>query len=134
MGERPMHENAAQTIFSNAQTLRKELTKAEAILWKALRGRRLENLKFRRQHPMGSFILDFYCHEIKLAIELDGKIHNLAENKEYDIARTNRLNDMGITVLRFTNDEVKLRLKFVKERILLHSMNFPPLPRVRGRG
>ena len=72
MGERPMHGNAAQSIFSNARNLRKELTEVEEIMWSVLKNRRLGNLKFRRQHPIDSFILDFYCHEVRLAIDLDG--------------------------------------------------------------
>ena len=64
------------------------------------------NLKFRRQHPFGNYVLDFYCHEIKLCIEADGSIHNEKDIKEYDIERTKVLNENGITVLRFTNKEI----------------------------
>jgi very-short-patch-repair endonuclease len=134
MGERPMHGNATQTIFSNAQNLRKELTEAEEIVWNMLRNRKLENLKFRRQHPIDYFVLDFYCHELKLAVELDGEIHEKGENKVYDKNRTTRLRDLGITVLRFTNSEAKQNQKFIKDAILAHSRNFPPLPWERGQG
>ena len=64
------------------------------------------NLKFRRQHPFGNYVLDFYCHEIKLCIKADGGIHNEKDIKEYDIERTKVLNENEITVLRFTNKEI----------------------------
>ena len=64
------------------------------------------NLKFRRQHPFGNYVLDFYCHQIKLCIEADGGIHNEKDIREYNIERTKILNENGITVLRFTNQEI----------------------------
>ncbi len=64
------------------------------------------NLKFRKQHPFGKYILDFYCNEIKLCIEADGGIHNKKAITEYDIERTKVLNENGVTVLRFTNQEI----------------------------
>ncbi|WOK05895.1 endonuclease domain-containing protein [Imperialibacter roseus] len=69
--------------------MRKNHTAAENLLWQNLRGRKLGGHKFRRQHPVAGFIADFYCHEAKLVIELDGKIHNLSEQKEYDGGRKN---------------------------------------------
>lgn len=82
--------------------LRHSLTPAEASLWKALKGRQVYGLKFRRQHSVGPYILDFYCPELKLAIELDGESHAMRE--EYDERRTDYLFRMaGITVLRFEN-------------------------------
>lgn len=71
-----------------------------------LRNRKLDDLKFRRQHPVDIFILDFYCHEKKLAIEVDGEIHNNEEQKEWDDSRTVELTELGIHILRFTNEEV----------------------------
>ena len=64
------------------------------------------NLKFRRQHPFGNYVLDFYCHEIKLCVEADGGIHNEKDIIEYDIERTKVLNENGISVLRFTNEAI----------------------------
>lgn len=82
--------------------LRHSLTPAEATLWRALKGRQVYGLKFRRQHSVGPYILDFYCPELKLAIELDGESHMMRE--EYDDRRTDNLFRMaGITVLRFEN-------------------------------
>lgn len=82
--------------------LRHSLTPAEASLWRALKGRQVYGLKFRRQHSVGPYILDFYCPELKLAIELDGESHAMRE--EYDERRTDYLFRMaGITVLRFEN-------------------------------
>lgn len=82
--------------------LRHSLTPAEASLWRALKGRQVYGLKFRWQHSVGPYILDFYCPELKLAIELDGESHAMRE--EYDERRTDYLFRMaGITVLRFEN-------------------------------
>ena len=99
-----------------ARYLRKEETKAEKILWKELRDNKL-GIKWRRQHPIDMFILDFYAPKIKLAIELDGSIHNLKENKEYDQDRTDYLNLKYITVLRFWNSEVENNLTIVLDKI-----------------
>ena len=101
-----MYKGTSVAIFENANHLRKELTEAEDILWQHLRNRKLEGIKFRRQHPMNQFILDFYANEKNLAIELDGGIHEKAEVKEYDKNRTFELNRMGIKVVRFKNEEV----------------------------
>lgn len=82
--------------------LRQALTPAEAVLWRLLKGRQLEGLKFRRQHSVGPYILDFYCPALRLAIELDGASHACRE--EYDGQRTSYLSETaGITVLRFEN-------------------------------
>ena len=82
------------------------MTYAEKVLWQQLRNRKLNNLKFRRQHPVSIFILDFYCHEKRIAIEVDGEIHTSPDQKEWDENRTFELNELGIKVLRFTNEEV----------------------------
>jgi very-short-patch-repair endonuclease len=102
-----LHNNANPSTYEIAKYLRKEQTAAEEILWQNLRNRKVGNLKFRRQHAFENYVLDFYCHEIKLAIEADGSIHNEPYNKAYDTARTTRLNEYGINVLRFTNDEIE---------------------------
>ena len=70
------------------QTLRNNATSAEAILWRALKGKQVEGLKFRRQFSVGPYVLDFYCPEIRLGIELDGGVHNESYTKEYDEMRT----------------------------------------------
>ena len=115
--KRPFYLDVTPKVFEYANDLKKEMTKAEIILWKYLRDRRLNNLKFRRQHPIGKFILDFYCHELKLAVEVDGNIHELEDVKERDEGRTYMLTEWGITVIRFTNDEVITNLGFVLKTI-----------------
>jgi very-short-patch-repair endonuclease len=102
---------------SKASELRKSMTIAEKILWQKLRNRQINGLKFRRQHPVDIFILDFYCHERKLAIEVDGGIHNQETQKEWDENRTHELNEFGIFVLRFSNEEVIDHTEMVVESI-----------------
>jgi very-short-patch-repair endonuclease len=101
-----LHNNANPSTYENAHYLRQLKTEAEEKLWQSIRNRKVMNLKFRRQHPFGNYVLDFYCHEIKLCIEADGSIHNKKEIKIYDLERTNVLNERGITVLRFANKEI----------------------------
>lgn len=91
------------------------MTDAEALMWKLLRNRRVAGAKFRRQHPMGRFILDFYCDEKKLAVELDGGQH--AEAVEYDQARDAWLRQRGVRVLRFWNNHVLGETEAVMEVI-----------------
>ena len=97
---------AKKEIFENAKEMRKSPTEAEAVLWEVLRARRCCGLKFRRQHPVKDFILDFYCHEFLFGIEVDGSVHDNEEAKEYDENRTAELENLGITLLRFKNEEV----------------------------
>ncbi|NEO40320.1 MAG: endonuclease domain-containing protein [Moorea sp. SIOASIH] len=99
-----------------ARRLRQNLTPAEAQLWSALRGRQLAGLKFRCQHPVGRFIVDFYCPSCKLVIEVDGDIHT--QQKAYDEARTKHFQLFGYRVLRFTNQEVFRDLQTVLARIV----------------
>jgi len=106
---------STKEIEATARRLRQQLTVAETILWQALRGRQLGGLKFRCQHPVGRFIVDFYCPSSKLVIEVDGDIHN--QQQEYDQVRTEQLQAFGYTVLRFTNDEVIQDLSSVLSRI-----------------
>lgn len=112
-----LHGNSRPATYENARYLRKVQTTAEKKLWQALRNGKVCNLKFRRQHAFDNYILDFYCHNIKLAIEVDGEVHNDAEAAAYDKARTKNLNESGITVLRFTNDEVEKRMLSVIGKI-----------------
>lgn len=85
------------------KTLRKNLTPAEAFLWKQLKNSQLENRKFRRQHSIGNYILDFYCPAERLAIELDGEYHFTPEGIKYDKIRTEYINNESIKVIRFEN-------------------------------
>ena len=91
-------------IEQAARKLRKNLTPAEACLWSALRNKQLEGLRFRCQHPVGNFILDFYCPACKLVVEVDGDIHDF--QTDYDDARTAKLAEYGYKVLRFSNEQV----------------------------
>jgi len=105
-------------IFENARELRKSQTEAEKILWEALRSRKCYGLKFRRQHPVTRFILDFYCHEYLLGIEVDGSIHKIEEVAEYDKNRQAEIENLGITVLRFANEDVLKDISTVLEKIV----------------
>lgn len=105
----PHYYKASLKTFDKAKELRKESTPAEKHLWKLLRNRRILGFKFRRQHPVYHFIADFYCDEAKLIIEGDGGIHKLEDNKQYDIDREEAIVSLGITVLRFTNEEILMR-------------------------
>lgn len=93
-------------LIEFARKLRDEATDAEAFLWACLRDRRVNRRKFRRQHPVPPYILDFYCAELRLAIELDGGQHNSVEGKARDAAREAFLQARGIHTLRFTNHEM----------------------------
>lgn len=99
-----------------ARYLRQEETKTEQILWKKLRNKSL-GIRWRRQHSIDMFILDFYAPEIKLAIELDGSVHKTKENKEYDEERTCYLESKDIKVIRFWNSEVEKDLENVLNKI-----------------
>jgi len=110
---RDMFYGADATTLRAAGMLRKNMTLAEIILWKKLNDRRIFKVKFRRQHPINFFIVDFYCHEYKLVIETDGDIHNDIEKAEYDIGRTAELERYGIKVIRFTNEQVIHNLDLV---------------------
>lgn len=111
-----MHYGAIKPIFENAEYLRKNMTHEEKIVWAYLANNQM-GFKFRRQHPIWMYIADFYCHELKLVIEIDGSIHNLNDVKMNDVIRENDLVDFGITVLRFTNEAVRLELDFVTKTI-----------------
>ena len=98
-----------------ARTLRKQPTPAEDILWQRLRGSRFHGAKFRRQVPFDRYVADFYCHAAKLVVELDGKQHEWFA--DYDDGRTKVIENFGVRVLRFTNDEVRDDLEAVLARI-----------------
>ena len=110
--------DAKPAIFGNAKALRQSMTSAEELLWKHLRNRQLKGLKFRRQHPVDIFIADFYCHEKKIIIELDGGIHDLTEQHEYDDGRTFVLEEKGFKIMRFKNEKIENDLEKVLNRIL----------------
>ena len=105
------------TTLSRARELRRALTPAERKLWSALRGKQLYGLKFRRQHPLPPYIVDFYCHEKRLIVELDGGQHNEVARTAYDLERTAWLQGKGLRVIRFWNYEVETNLVGVLEAI-----------------
>ncbi|MBI4947391.1 MAG: endonuclease domain-containing protein [Bacteroidetes bacterium] len=101
-----MFYSAKPAIFRNAESLRNNMTKAELLLWERLKQNKLNGYRFKAQHPVSQFIVDFYCHKAKLVIELDGPIHELPEKKEYDAGRSYELKQLGITEVRFINEHV----------------------------
>jgi acetylglutamate kinase len=111
-----MYYGADAEIFRRAELLRSTMTEAEEILWNAIHINPW-HLKFRRQHPLNYYIVDFYCHSIKLVIELDGKIHLKKEVKEIDEDKEGGLKSLGLTVLRFKNEEVLTDLEGVLNKI-----------------
>lgn len=102
-------------IVQAARRVRTEPTPAERVLWNELRGNRLCGVPVRRQYPVDRFVLDFYCASRKLAIEIDGEIHD--HQQEQDQARTEALAIRGIRVIRFRNDDVLNHLESVLQRL-----------------
>ena len=102
-------------LLDFAKTMRHNSTDAEHLMWQLLRAKRFMNLKFRRQHVIKPYIVDFYCHEIGLVIELDGSQHGMDDAIEYDAERTNFLEALGLTVVRYWNDDVLSRTEVVLE-------------------
>jgi very-short-patch-repair endonuclease len=112
-------------LRTRARELRKNPTDAERTLWRQLRLWQLDGYKFRRQQPLGHYIVDFVCLESRLVIELDGGQH--AEQNDYDTDRDAWLRTHGFTVLRFWNDELLRNIESVKEAIL-EGLQVHPLP------
>jgi very-short-patch-repair endonuclease len=115
--EYPMYFGAKPAIFKLAKELRKTETEAERILWLKLNRNQILGLQFRRQHPINIFIADFYCVRIKLLIEVDGSIHEIREYQEHDQGRSEMLNAFGITVIRFTNEQIIEEIDSTVEKI-----------------
>ena len=111
-----MHYGATMGIFQIAERLRRDMTATEKIIWDRVCKNQL-GVRIRRQHPVWKFIADFYCHEVKLVIEIDGGIHLRPENKEYDISREIILKEFQIEIVRFTDDEVSNEPDLVIEKI-----------------
>ena len=102
----PLHAGAEPHQFKYARQLRRDMTKAEKVLWEHLRARRFMDLKFRRQHPILEFIADFYCHKLKLIVEVDGKYHEEDDATYYDSERTKEMKRYGYSVVRFSNERI----------------------------
>ena len=131
MGYQKIISNAKQSfgadlnIRSKAKDLRKNMTYHERILWKYIRNRKLNGIHFRRQHPYGIYILDFYCFEKQLVIEIDGMIH--LKNIEYDEERTAYLESSGLKVIRFKNEDIEEKIEWVIKQIETYLTNLPSI-------
>ncbi|MFA6121428.1 MAG: ATP-dependent RNA helicase HrpA [Sideroxydans sp.] len=126
-GKGELHVALSEELLTHARELRKNATDAENLLWQILRRNQLHGFGFRRQHPLGSYILDFYCHQEKLAIELDGGQHAEESQLKHDEARSAWLKEQGITVLRFWNNEALANTEGVLQRIS-EVLTSSPLP------
>jgi very-short-patch-repair endonuclease len=118
--ERTMFYEAKAATFNFAAQLRESMTEAELLLWDKLKQNKFHGFRFKSQHPIKTFIADFYCHKAKLVIEIDGGIHNKRENKEYDLNRSYEFEQLGLQVIRFTNTEVLKNIDLVLYQIIIH--------------
>jgi type I restriction enzyme M protein len=118
-------------LVKEAKELRRNQTQAEAVFWELIRNKKFNGLKFRRQHQIGNYIVDFYCHSEKLIIEFDGKIHNTEKRKIIDKKRDKYLTTLGNTVLRFKNEDILNNPNYVFETIF---KSFSPSGRDRSEG
>ncbi|WP_232758729.1 endonuclease domain-containing protein [Flavobacterium sp. ALD4] len=112
-----MWKDASGIIFSNAKKLRENPTEAEEVMWLSLRNNQLDGYKFRRQHPLLNYVADFYCHQLKLVIEIDGEYHQTVEQKKLDNERTENIEFQGLKLIRFTNEEVISNISAVLNKI-----------------
>lgn len=113
----PFFHGASGDTFGKARELRKSMTMAEQELWKHIRKNQLDGFRFRRQHPVAQFILDFYCHDSKLAIEVDGLIHDQRDQKLYDQERDIVIHELGVKVIRFKNEDIFQNLPEILTKI-----------------
>ena len=133
-----MWKGAPKSSFGKALDLRNRETEAEKLLWEELRGNKVNGLKFRRQHPVSLFIADFYCHKLKLVIEIDGEYHFTKEQILKDKERTEILNSNGLEVIRFKNEEVIKNINSVLDCIkikageILKKIENPNFPDSKG--
>jgi very-short-patch-repair endonuclease len=131
--EKAMYFGTEIITISRARSLRKDMTEAEKKLWARLRNKRLLGYKFRRQQPINIFIADFFCQELKLIIEVDGGYHFTKFQREKDEGRTHILNELGLKVIRFSNQEVFEDLDGVVTRIKdIMRERIPPNPPKMG--
>ncbi|MET3667893.1 DUF559 domain-containing protein [Caulobacter sp. 1776] len=117
---------APKTTVANARRLRKEMSKPEMNLWRALRRGGLDGLKFRRQHPIGPYVLDFYCASLCLAVELDGYDHCIGSRPRRDQRRDQWLLDRGVRTLRIPAQYVMTSVDSVLSAIREHIAHLPP--------
>ena len=113
--DKTMYFNAKPATLEVARILRKRMTKCEELLWEKLNRKQICGLRFRRQHPIDIFIADFYCHEVRLVVELDGEIHE--NKKEYDLGRSAEIGKFDIKVIRFSNEQIMNSIEEVIKEI-----------------
>jgi very-short-patch-repair endonuclease len=102
----PIYFGAGPELLRIAGDLRKSMTPAERVLWERLRNKKIKGYRFRRQHPIKDFIVDFFCYDALLVVEVDGEVHNDPHQSERDEQRSIILKRLGIKELRFTNQQV----------------------------
>ena len=124
---RTLHAKATPAILKNAQLLRQDMTLAEKILWNELRNKKLLGIKFRRQHALDQYVADFYYHELKLVIEIDGGIHLNVEQRKKDRERSTELAKIDISVMRLKNEDIFKRLEWTLEQIKKQIKKSSPL-------
>ena len=112
-----MNKKFDPQLLEFAKSMRHTATDAEHLMWQVLRAKHFMNLKFRRQHVIAPYIVDFYCHEIGLVIELDGSQHGTDDAVEYDAERTKFLEALGLTVVRYWNHDVLGRTDVILEHL-----------------
>jgi very-short-patch-repair endonuclease len=110
-----MYFRAKPGVLETAKMLRNDMTYHEKLLWERLKGKQICGVRFRRQHPVNFFIADFYCHQVKLVLEVDGEIHK--DKIEYDDGRSAEMEKFGIVIIRFTNYEVENSIQNVIKKI-----------------
>jgi very-short-patch-repair endonuclease len=115
--EYPIYFGAKPRLLGIAYDLRKAMTEPEKVLWKKLRNRKIMGYRFRRQHPINDFVVDYFCYEAKLVIELDGAVHDGISQEERDQERSKVLNSFGLNVIRFRNEEILNNLDIVMLKI-----------------
>lgn len=120
--DKNMFNGADANIFERAKRLRKQQTAAEEVLWLYLK-QKPSGFKFRRQHPFGIYIIDFYCHQLKLGIEVDGSLHDDAAIKQHDTQREQVLNQLSIQLIRFTNTQIRTTYLRYNNQSKLNSVN-----------
>jgi very-short-patch-repair endonuclease len=114
-------------LVRRARVLRSNMTKAEIILWSSLRSKQINGYKFRRQQPLLDYIVDFYCEDLKLIIEVDGEIHFLSEKINYDSKRNNMLKANGYNIIHLSNFEIETEINSTINKIISYiSENLSP--------
>jgi very-short-patch-repair endonuclease len=105
-------------LLRRARVLRSNMTKAEIILWSRLRSKKIDGYKFRRQQPIFDYVVDFYCDELKLIIEVDGEIHSFSDKAGYDSKRDNLLKINGYHIIRLSNLEIDTEINSTINKII----------------